>query len=220
MARPGYAARVACATSATHPRREHDPLGTGAGASRHPRADQGDRGGDASRRWLGRERLKAPPARESELTLVHAPAHVSAIRELCAAGGRLTLTRRWRGLVPGGLVRSRRRACAMVGAPLAADASAGFCAMRTSGQSLRARARDGLSACSTDVAIAAELAIRELGVERIMIIGWTSTTATGPPRPSADAPMCCSRASTRPGCPRHRRDHRRRLGRRPATRST
>ena len=39
------------------------------------------------RDWLGWERREAPAADESHLELVHAPAHVARIRELCARGG-------------------------------------------------------------------------------------------------------------------------------------
>jgi acetoin utilization deacetylase AcuC-like enzyme len=122
--------------------------------------------------WLGCERLEGPRASESELTLVHTPAHVSAIRELCAAGGGQIDADTFVGEASyRAALHAAGGACAMVRALLAGDARAGFCAMRPSGH--HAEREQAMGFCLfNNVAIAAELAIRELGVERILIIDW------------------------------------------------
>ena len=122
--------------------------------------------------WLGCERLEAPRASESELTLVHPPAHVRAIRELCAAGGGQVDADTFVGEASSrAALHAAGGACAMVRALLANDASAGFCALRPSGH--HAERERAMGFCLfNNVAIAAELAIRELGLERVLILDW------------------------------------------------
>jgi acetoin utilization deacetylase AcuC-like enzyme len=59
----------------------------------------------------------------------------------------------------------------MVGALLVGEASAGFCAMRPSGHHAERERSMGFWLLN-NVAIAAELAIRELGVGKVLIIDW------------------------------------------------
>ncbi|HEY2650471.1 MAG TPA: histone deacetylase [Solirubrobacteraceae bacterium] len=122
--------------------------------------------------WLGCELRSAPPATERELELVHTPEHVRAIRDLCAAGGGRVDADTFVGepsyraalYAVGG-------ASALVRALVAGEASVGFCAARPSGH--HAEPERAMGFCLfNNVAIAAEVAIRELGVERVLILDW------------------------------------------------
>jgi len=124
------------------------------------------------REWLGWERREAPAASESDLELVHSAAHVRAIRELCARGGgaidadTYAVEASWEAAR-----RSAGGACAMVRALLGGDDAAGFSATRPAGH--HAERGRAMGFCLFDnIAIAAELAIRELGVERVLIVDW------------------------------------------------
>ncbi len=124
------------------------------------------------RGWLGWELREAPAASEEELELVHSGGHVRRIRELCEAGG---------GEIDGDTFvgeASYRAAlhagggvCAMVRALLGGEASVGFCGVRPAGH--HAEGERAMGFCLfNNVAVAAELAIRELGVERVLILDW------------------------------------------------
>jgi len=126
----------------------------------------------AEREWLGWERREAPAASEEELGLVHSPAHVRRIRELCAGGGgaidpdTYAVEASWEAAR-----RAAGAACAMVRALLSGEAEVGFCGTRPAGH--HAEAERAMGFCLFDnVAVAAELAIRELGVERVLIVDW------------------------------------------------
>jgi hypothetical protein len=54
----------------------------------------------------------------------------------------------------------------------------------------------------SNVASAADLAIRDLGAERVLIIDWDVHPGNGPRRSSAGALTCCSRAFINLGCSR------------------
>jgi acetoin utilization deacetylase AcuC-like enzyme len=122
--------------------------------------------------WLGWERREAPAAGEAELELVHDPAHVAAIRELSAGGGG--------AIDPDTFVdetsyraalHAAGGACEMTRALLDGEAPASFCAVRPAGH--HAEPERAMGFCLFDnVAIAAALAIRELGVDRVLIIDW------------------------------------------------
>ncbi len=122
--------------------------------------------------WLDCDLLDAPAATESELELVHAPAHVRRIRDLCLGGGGQIDADTFVG-EPSyrAALHAAGGACAMVRAFVAGEAIAGFCGLRPSGHHAeRARA---MGFCLFDnIAIAAELAIRELGVRRVFILDW------------------------------------------------
>jgi acetoin utilization deacetylase AcuC-like enzyme len=122
--------------------------------------------------WPGCELREAPAAREAELTLVHSAEHVSAIRDLSVAGG---------GQVDDdtfvtessfqAALHAAGGACAMARALVAGEAGAGFCGVRPSGH--HAERDRAMGFCLfNNVAIAAELAIRELGVDRVLILDW------------------------------------------------
>jgi acetoin utilization deacetylase AcuC-like enzyme len=122
--------------------------------------------------WLGCEVREAPAATEQELELVHKASHVRMIRDLCSAGGgRLDADTFVGDASYRAALHAAGGACEMVRALMRGEASAGFSAMRPSGHHA---GRDyAMGFCLfNNIAIAAELAIRELGVERVLIIDW------------------------------------------------
>jgi acetoin utilization deacetylase AcuC-like enzyme len=123
--------------------------------------------------WLGWERREAPEAGAAELELVHTAAHVAAIRELSEAGGGALDVETYDG------PRSYRAAAhaaggaaAMARALLAGEgAQVGFSAARPPGH--HAEAEKAMGFCLFDsIAVAAALAVAELGVERVLILDW------------------------------------------------
>ena len=122
--------------------------------------------------WLGCELREAPAATEQELELVHSAAHVRQIRDLCMAGGGQIDADTFVGEASyRAALHSAGGACEMVRALMRGEARAGFSATRPSGH--HAGSDYAMGFCLfNNVAIAAELAIRELGVERVAIIDW------------------------------------------------
>jgi len=125
-----------------------------------------------ARAWLGWEPREAPAASEAELELVHSARHVRAIAELCAAGGGELDADTFVGEASfRAALHAAGGACAMVRALLSGEAAAGFCGVRPAGH--HAERDRAMGFCLFDnVAVAAELAIRELGVERVFILDW------------------------------------------------
>jgi acetoin utilization deacetylase AcuC-like enzyme len=122
--------------------------------------------------WLGCDVRDAPAAGERELELVHTASHVKAIRNLCAASGGPIDPDTFVGEASyRAALHAAGGACELVRALMRGDARAGFSAMRPSGHHA---GRDyAMGFCLfNNVAIAAELAIRELGLERVLIIDW------------------------------------------------
>jgi acetoin utilization deacetylase AcuC-like enzyme len=122
--------------------------------------------------WPGCERRPAPAASEAELTRIHAAEHVRRIRELCEGGGgqidadTFVAEPSFRAAL-----HAAGAACAMVRALLGSEARTGFCAVRPSGH--HATRHDAMGFCLfNNVALAAEVAVRELGVERVLIVDW------------------------------------------------
>jgi acetoin utilization deacetylase AcuC-like enzyme len=151
---------------------EHDPR---AGSPEHPdiperitaiqRAmEQAD--------WLGCDVRVAPAASAQELELVHSASHVRGILELSAVGGGQVDPDTYVGESSyRAAAYAAGAACEMVRALVAGDARAAFCATRPSGH--HAERDRAMGFCLfNNVAIAAELAIRELGVERVLILDW------------------------------------------------
>ena len=124
------------------------------------------------RDWLGWERREAPRASEEELMLVHPRAHVEAIRELCENGGGAIDMDTYAGPPSWeSALRSAGAACAMVRALLAGETQVGFSAGRPPGH--HAEPSRAMGFCLFDnVAVAAALAIAELGIERVFIVDW------------------------------------------------
>lgn len=124
------------------------------------------------RGWLGFERRLAPAAAESELELIHSPKLVDFIRDLCVAGGGAIDPDTAVGEASFRAARhAAGAACQMTRALLAGEARLGFCGVRPSGH--HAEPDRAMGFCLfNNVAIAAELAIRELGVSRVFVLDW------------------------------------------------
>jgi acetoin utilization deacetylase AcuC-like enzyme len=151
---------------------EHDPR---EGLPGHPESPERLRAIESAlgeRDWLGWERRKAPVASTGELELVHPRAHVERIRDLCAAGGGAIDADTFAGETSWeAALRSAGAACAMTRALLAGEAKAGFAAGRPPGH--HAEPERAMGFCLFDnVAVAAALALAELGIERVFILDW------------------------------------------------
>jgi acetoin utilization deacetylase AcuC-like enzyme len=121
--------------------------------------------------WLGCEVRLAPPATETELRLAHAPALIDRIQALCAAGGGQIDADTFVGADSYlAAAHAAGGACAMVRALAAGEAGA-FCGVRPSGHHAE-RGRAMGFCLFNNVAIAAQLAVSELGFERVLIVDW------------------------------------------------
>jgi acetoin utilization deacetylase AcuC-like enzyme len=120
----------------------------------------------------GLERLSAPAACETELTLVHTDGHVAFIRNLCETGGGEIDADTYVGEASyQAALHAAGGACALVRALSSGQAATGFCALRPAGH--HAERDRAMGFCLfNNVSIAAELAIRTLGVRRVLIIDW------------------------------------------------
>jgi acetoin utilization deacetylase AcuC-like enzyme len=126
----------------------------------------------AQRDWLGWERRAAPAASVAQLELVHTAAHVRAIAALCAGGG---------GAIDGdtfvgepsfrAAVHAAGGASAMTAALLEGEATVGFCGVRPSGHHAE-RGRAMGFCLFNNVAVAAAVAIAELGLRRVLVLDW------------------------------------------------
>jgi acetoin utilization deacetylase AcuC-like enzyme len=122
--------------------------------------------------WLGWERREAPAASEEELMLVHPREHVEGIRSLCEGGGGSIDLDTYAGAASWqAALRSAGAACAMTRALLAGETKVGFSAGRPPGH--HAEPARAMGFCLFDnIAVAAALAIAELGIERVFILDW------------------------------------------------
>jgi acetoin utilization deacetylase AcuC-like enzyme len=150
----------------------HDPAAVMPGHPERPERLRSIERSLAERDWLGAERREARAASEAELELVHSGEHVGAIRELCARGGgaidldTYAVEDSWEAAR-----RAAGGACAMVQALIGGEDRIGFCGTRPAGH--HAERDRAMGFCLFDnIAVAAELAIRELGVERVLIVDW------------------------------------------------
>ena len=122
--------------------------------------------------WLGCQPRVAPAATERELELVHSPAHVRHLRELCARGGGPIDADTYVGEASYvAALHAAGGACEMVRSLVSGEAGSAFSGLRPAGH--HAERERAMGFCLfNNVAIAAELAIRELGVERVLILDW------------------------------------------------
>ena len=122
--------------------------------------------------WLGWERREASAIGEAELEMVHDAAHVTFVRDLCRGGGGAIDADTYAGEASfEAALRAAGAACAMTRALMGGEAEAGFCAVRPPGH--HAEPDRAMGFCLfNNVAIAAELAIRELGAERVFVVDW------------------------------------------------
>ncbi|HEV2980208.1 MAG TPA: histone deacetylase [Solirubrobacteraceae bacterium] len=128
---------------------------------------------ELSASWPARwERREGEPATDAELELVHTPAHVRFVQELCAAGGGPIDLDTFVGEKSyDAALAAAGAACTMTRALLAGDAGLGFCAVRPSGH--HAEPGRAMGFCLfNNVAVAAQLAIATLGVSRVFILDW------------------------------------------------
>jgi acetoin utilization deacetylase AcuC-like enzyme len=151
---------------------EHDPREGLPGHPERPERLQVIEAALAERDWLGWERREAPAASEEELMLVHPREHVEGIRELCRSGGGSIDIDTYAGAASyEAALRSAGGACEMTRALLRGEAEVGFSAGRPPGH--HAEPARAMGFCLFDnVAVAAALAIAELGVERVFILDW------------------------------------------------
>jgi acetoin utilization deacetylase AcuC-like enzyme len=151
---------------------EHDPREGLPGHPERPERLRAIEAALAERGWLGWERREAPAASEEELMLVHPREHVEGIRELCRSGGGAIDIDTYAGEASyEAALRSAGGACEMTRALLRGEAEAGFSAGRPPGH--HAEPARAMGFCLFDnVAVAAALAIAELGVERVFILDW------------------------------------------------
>jgi acetoin utilization deacetylase AcuC-like enzyme len=122
--------------------------------------------------WLGWERRRAPAADAAQLELIHSARLVRMIEELSLAGGGAIDPDTSVG-EPSyrAALHAAGGACEMTTALLAGDARVGFCAVRPSGH--HAEPDRAMGFCLfNNVAVAAELAIRELDLTRVFILDW------------------------------------------------
>ncbi|HEY2478376.1 MAG TPA: histone deacetylase [Solirubrobacterales bacterium] len=122
--------------------------------------------------WLGWERRPAPRASSEELQLVHTPRHVAAIRELSEAGGGGIDVETYDG--PHSWLAATHAAggaTAMARVLLAGEARAGFSALRPPGHHAEQERAMGFCLFNS-VAVAAALAVAELGADRVLILDW------------------------------------------------
>jgi len=151
---------------------EHDPR---QGLPGHPENPERLRAIEAAlgeRGWLGWERREAPAASEEELLLVHPRSHLEAIQELSRGGGGAIDADTFVGARSyEAALHAAGGACAMTRALMANEAEVGFCALRPPGH--HAEPARAMGFCLFDnVAVAAALAIAELGLERVFILDW------------------------------------------------
>jgi acetoin utilization deacetylase AcuC-like enzyme len=122
--------------------------------------------------WLGWERRPAPAASTEELELVHTPRHVTAIRELSESGGGAIDVETYDG--PNSYraaAHGAGGAAAMARALLGGEARVGFSALRPPGHHAEPEVAMGFCLFNS-VAVAAALAVAELGASRVLILDW------------------------------------------------
>jgi acetoin utilization deacetylase AcuC-like enzyme len=122
--------------------------------------------------WLGFDVLEAPIAIDIELGRVHSKDHVQAIRRLAEIGGGAIDDDTFVGESSyRAALHAAGGACEMVRVLLAGQARVGFSGLRPSGHHAE-RARAMGFCLFNNVAIAAECAIVEHGLQRVLIIDW------------------------------------------------
>jgi acetoin utilization deacetylase AcuC-like enzyme len=151
---------------------EHDPLEAMPGHPEQPERLRAIERKLAADGWLGWERPPSPAASTAELELVHTPRHVAAIRELSEAGGGAIDVETWDG--PSSYraaAHGAGGAAALARALLAGETRTGFSVARPPGH--HAEPELALGFCLfNSVAVAAALAVAELGASRVLILDW------------------------------------------------
>ncbi len=122
--------------------------------------------------WLGWERRRAPMVTRSELEAVHDARLLDMLeRVIAVGGGPIDADTR----VDGATYRAARHAtgaaCAMVRALVAGEAPIAFAALRPAGHHAERSRAMGFCLLNS-IAVAAQLAIGQLGVRRVFILDW------------------------------------------------
>ncbi len=152
--------------------REHDPRAHLAGHPDTPQRIEVIEAALAAEDWIGWERRIASPASSAELQAVHDPAMIDGITELGAAGGGAIDADTFVGeSTVRAAYHASGGACDMVRALLAGEAPVGFAAARPAGHHAE-RGRSMGFCLFNNVAVAAQLAISELGVQRVFILDF------------------------------------------------
>ncbi len=122
--------------------------------------------------WLGWERRVAPAATRAELEAVHAPALIDRMERFSALGGGQLNVDTFVGQASySAALHASGGACAMARALVAREARIGFALLRPPGH--HAEQSRAMGFCLfNNIAVAAQLAIGELGVRRVLIIDW------------------------------------------------
>ncbi len=122
--------------------------------------------------WLGWERRRAPMVTRAELEGVHDPRLIDMLERVVACGGGPIDADTH---VDGATYRAARHAsgaaCAMVRALMAGEAPIAFAAVRPAGHHAE-RSRSMGFCLVNNIAVAAQLAIDQLGVRRVFILDW------------------------------------------------
>jgi acetoin utilization deacetylase AcuC-like enzyme len=126
----------------------------------------------ASLDWLGFEVLDAPVVTDAALERVHTKAHVEGIRKLAAAGGGPIDEDTFVGEASlRAALHAAGGACLMVERLLDEEEALGFSGLRPAGH--HAESARAMGFCLfNNVAIAAESAIAERGLERVFVLDW------------------------------------------------
>ncbi|HEY7961314.1 MAG TPA: histone deacetylase [Solirubrobacteraceae bacterium] len=157
----------------SHPAcREHDPRAHMPGHPDTPERLEAIETALAAVEYLGWQRREAPAASEPQLQLIHSDRHVRTIRELCEAGGGAIDADTAVGETSyRAALHAVGGACAMTQALMTGEATLGFAGVRPSGH--HAEPDRAMGFCLfNNVAVAAELAIRELGARRVFVLDW------------------------------------------------
>jgi acetoin utilization deacetylase AcuC-like enzyme len=122
--------------------------------------------------WLGWERREAPPASDAQLRLVHSARLVDQIRGMSAAGGGAIDPDTFVGEASyRAALHAAGGACEMVRALVAGEAALGLSAGRPPGHHAEPDRAMGFCLFNS-VAVAAQYAIAELGVGRVLVLDW------------------------------------------------
>lgn len=117
-------------------------------------------------------RHEAPAARPRDLRRVHSREHVAFIHDLCRSGGGKVDQDTYVGEASyEAALHAAGGACDMVRMLMAGVSPTGFCALRPAGHHAERDRAMGFCLFNS-VAIAVEIAIREHGVRRVMVVDW------------------------------------------------
>jgi acetoin utilization deacetylase AcuC-like enzyme len=123
------------------------------------------------RDWLGYERREAPRATPEQLTAVHPPEYVDAVRETSARAGAFDLDTPTSDGSWEAALRAAGGACALTETLLGGGERVGFSALRPPGHHAE-RARAMGFCIFASVSIAARHALASLGAERVLVVDW------------------------------------------------